>query len=534
MSRIDEHRKATALGVMDARDLIRAKYPALLAAMTSDQIDKVQRQLDADVINTAVDRELTELDGKSIVGRTRTGQPVRDPSKVASHDKILRLQRSKITVRSEDTVIRLDLSKVLAPDALRPISDNPDEASYLLQVKSALATRGVWFRVFLNRSQMAISQFTQAKDHRRWHASLWFGSDGRSEINTSTGQLTRQVILSVLPIGAGYYDYVHNGPTLRLLRNSVESVSSKLSWAMAWHRELDPDNASLRGRLLTWGMTELVANGMLGLKVKFPQRRVLEEPQQLLSQATRSIDNGKLSDGNKLLVLAAFQAESGINALVEYAKFIHASKDGVETALSLLQVAEKLGEIAGKLLFIRAIAGGLFRQLSRGGVTAATEGTGMSAIRPLPNPTSTTPTAAYQNTVQNVESTVQSVVPRAPSVPAPAARGNLGNTIANDSIPPARPLQPSSNGTWDTANRLSEEWYGRTGHLKFQRESKQYWEYVEREMRHLQKVNPKASFAEKGAIIEKADKAWGGWLPGDTPGIPARYWGEEINIDLVR
>lgn len=549
MSRADERKKAAELKVLDARDLIKDKLPFLLKHLTNDQIDKVQRQLDVEIINAAIDQELAELQGSSVVGRTTSGKPVHDPAKVASPDKLQRLKNSKLVVRDVDTIIRLDVRKLLTANALVPTSDNPDEASYLIQVKAALASRGIFFRVYSNRSQLARTQYTDFKDHRRWIASMWFGSDTRDEIKTNTGELNRKAVFSIPPLGAGYYHYVHNGPTQRLLKQAIDSVRSKISWAQAVHADLDPDNGSLRGRLLTWGMTELVGQGMLVVKAKYPGKRAWEEPHQLLIKASTLIGAGKLMEGNKLVVLAAFQVEAGMNALAEYAHFINATKGGVGTALQVLQFADSVGDIAEMLLFLRAAGGGLFRLLSRGGTTTVVEGAGVS--RSLPAPMTTKPTAAYEAAIKKTETTIQSVVPQARPMPAAAPRKPSTAKVGDSA--PSRPAgggppkssgsgRPNSGGSgsggnssgiWDHNQRMQEEWWDRTGYLAHQQDLKQYMDYVTRELKHLKKINPNPTMAEKRAIIERADQHWGSWLPGDGGGMPAKYWGEEFNVDLV-
>ena len=51
MSRADERRRADALKAAKARDLIHATVPYAINAMTDEQIDQVQRVLDAAVVN---------------------------------------------------------------------------------------------------------------------------------------------------------------------------------------------------------------------------------------------------------------------------------------------------------------------------------------------------------------------------------------------------------------------------------------------------------------------------------------------------
>lgn len=519
MSRADERRKAIDLKAMDARDLIKAKFPAVLPQITTEQLDQVQRLIDIDSINADIDREWEELNRKSVIGRTAEGHAVRDPSKGAP-DLVL---KKKIKITETGITVRLDFEKLLIRTALKPTTDNPDEASYLLKVWTALAQSGVWLHVYRNNSQLARTQFTAANDHRKWFATLWFGSDKRNEFKTDSGQLTREALLSAPLLGVGYLQYVHNGPTMKLLRTAMHSVNSKLLLIMKLYNDWTFENDSLRGRILEWGSTKVVGEGMLGLKIQAPDKRVWEEPRQLMNRATWLLDAGKVMEANKFVILAAYQAEWGAIALTEYINYIKATQGSAGVILQALEAAERLGNIAEKLLLIRAMAGGLIRLAGRGAVNAAEEGATTIAKRQVPSAPTTGPTAAYEKVVKESETTIQSAAPR-------SARG----TTHPGSDVPRSVRGGKSEGMWDKNQREQESWWDTTGHFKHKKDVKEYMDYVSRELQHLRKVNPNASMAEKNAIIERADKHWGEWLPGDGGGYPAKYWGEEINVAVKK
>jgi hypothetical protein len=424
MSRADERKFAKELGVMDASDLIKAKYPAILGALTPPQIDQVQRQLDADIINASLDRQREDHDRKSIVGRTSTGRAVHDPGKAAAP---FRARMAKIVLKDADTLIRVDAQKLLLPGAFVPTSDNPDEAAYLLQVKAALATQGVWLRFFPNASQMAHSQYAR-NDHRRWFVNLWLGSDPRNEIKSPTGQLNRQVLLAVPTLGKDYYHYVHNGRTLKFLRHATEAVRSKINVARQLHDDWDPAHGEIRTRLLEWGIVNGVGNGMLGLNVKYPSKDIWKDPLQTLDLARKMEAAGEITEATKLTAFAAFQAEWCARAVVEYANFINSTKGAAGFVLKILQVLDDLGRIADMILLVRQLGKSIIRRVAGAGSGAAEQASkavvtpsvsepvpkyhGREAHAPTHYPGFQEEKVAYEITVDKANATIDSGIGR--------------------------------------------------------------------------------------------------------------------------
>src|SRR5437762_13718684 len=86
MSRDTERQRAKALKAADARDLINSSLPLVLPHMTPAQIDQVQRVLDSVVVNPAVQKDVGDLNRKSI--RAESGPVViKDPAVVARANK---------------------------------------------------------------------------------------------------------------------------------------------------------------------------------------------------------------------------------------------------------------------------------------------------------------------------------------------------------------------------------------------------------------------------------------------------------------
>ena len=142
MTRIEERKRATELKAVEVRELIKTQFPNLQPQLTAPQIDQLQRVLDVAVIDADVETRGAQLDSQSIKGKIiHSSQYLRDPAIVAQRNKVL---QQKITLKPGENAIRLDHRKLLAPGALTPTSDNPDEAAYLLVVAEFFEDRGVW------------------------------------------------------------------------------------------------------------------------------------------------------------------------------------------------------------------------------------------------------------------------------------------------------------------------------------------------------------------------------------------------------
>ena len=76
--------------------------------------------------------------------RTYGSLSVTDPAAQRQYDKAM---REFIRLDRLDDAAKLDLTKLLDPKALTPVTDNPDEAAYLAQVRKSLDANGVWLRL---------------------------------------------------------------------------------------------------------------------------------------------------------------------------------------------------------------------------------------------------------------------------------------------------------------------------------------------------------------------------------------------------
>jgi len=172
-NRTAERQRATALKAADARAILKARLPLVFADNDAGQVDQVQRFLDSLVVNPAVQKEVDDLDRKSIKSQPDSTIEYRDQDKVRQRDK---KKQELIVVKETDRRVRVNHEKLLTSDALKPTTDNPDEAVYLLQVKGALADKGVWLRFATNGAAWIqnANPPIPATDPRRFLIGLWF------------------------------------------------------------------------------------------------------------------------------------------------------------------------------------------------------------------------------------------------------------------------------------------------------------------------------------------------------------------------
>jgi hypothetical protein len=456
MSRADERNRAKELQVLDARDLLKAKFPALLPHLTAE-IDKVQRLIDVEAINEAVDREYEEFGRKTSKGWVAASHKhLRDP---ADEEKLKAIAKKKIAT-TNSVRIRVDVNSLLAPDALKPTSDNPDEAAYLLQVRSALDYHGVWLSVFFNRSQIAHTTYTALNDPRRWFVTLNLGNG--DEFKTDTGRLTRDVILGTPLLGGGYYEHVYQGPTWRLLQEMADRVSAKVTEGWRLHHAWAQNRAEAKPGVV-W------TSDRLG-RATWPSESIWDQPQHAVVRFRTLFSKGQLMEATKFLILAATLAEWNSRAVHEYIK---ATMKGAERAVSILEVAVIAGKIAESLLLLYSVGTSLIRLLGGKASTTALSTTvrrqlpagkpqqvapyppSPSAVAPRPAPTPATPAPRRM-----MEIGADGLPRHAPRTSPPVGNGAPGRTGTIGSTPytppPAKNLAGGQPNKWGSANNMEE------------------------------------------------------------------------------
>jgi hypothetical protein len=143
-----------------------------------------------------------------------------------------------IQVHTSDQFIRLDFEALLAPNALKPQTDNPDEASYLGSVRNTLAEQGIWLRFDQKTLVNQSDPHHIYRDPHQFEVWLCIGSGGE-RIATATGRLTRDELLNTTLFGAGYYDKVFLGPVLAAIDREGRRLQNQISAGMQQHIDLD-------------------------------------------------------------------------------------------------------------------------------------------------------------------------------------------------------------------------------------------------------------------------------------------------------
>ena len=482
MTRAEERKQAAGLRAVDVRELIKTSLPGVLPQLTATHIDQLQRILDVAVINADIEGRGAAIDRQAIRGRiVHSNEYLRNPAGVAQRNNVL---AQKITLKPGENAIRLDLKRLLTPDALKPTSDNPDEAAYLLVVAEVYEQRGVW--LVLDSSAGAMTQQMNPNEPRKWRVRLLLGFKPGAlveEIQTPTGSLNRNALLSVSRLGAGYYEWVHQGPTMRSLKSALDRLSKKITDGRNEHVWWSAHRDEYR-------IVSRISDKFGG--ADWPSENIWNQPHQIYIQALNLVNAGKLNESAKFALLAAYQAEWCGRAVHEY---VNATTKGASRVVTILEIAQVCGEIAGWILSLLAVGQGMIRLLSRKGGQAALQGgaqrqlTGGQRQLPAggqttPTPVSRTPTPAPKPGTPTVADGAHTAGPpaRPPAGGVAKDKGSLVDAV--DQLRHQAGLPPYQGGTH----------FGRLGRAELAQYEKAHKEYLD----WLTK-NPNASLAEKFA-----------------------------------
>jgi hypothetical protein len=359
-------RRAGALKSADAGPLIRAKFPFVYQQMTPAQLDQVQRLLDAAVVNPVVQKEAADIEW--VASRdtmyTSTGAVTyRDPTAAS---RIQKAKNELIPIKEADHYVRLDFENLLAPDALKPKTNNPDEAAYLQDVKEALAKNGVWLWV---RMGMVADEpgrpSTRRFDPRTFECSLLYGFRGEpfKDAPSTGGRLTRDVLFSVAALGAGYYDAVWKGPVMTMLERGTSRLLLEIQAGRQQHFEI----ARIRRRAVPG--TVWVADKVGG--ADFPDETIWDEPHTLVVQAMHLQASGNVQRSQAYLLVAAVLTRNAARQLNQY---IDGFTSGGAGAVKVLHVLKTAGEVAEIGLAIAGVGGIVRGAAGAAGVGAAAGG----------------------------------------------------------------------------------------------------------------------------------------------------------------
>lgn len=351
----DNRQRAIGLKAADAKTLLNTFVPFAYRIMSPAQVQQVQNVLDAAVVNPVINQEANEIYRKSV--RAQSGNLVmRDEKMVA---RAYKHNATMIAVGEKERHIRLDYQRLLAPDALKPTTDNPDEAAYLEKVKNTLISKGVFLRVDQPYVRDPSDPSHHMKDPRVFEAWLSLGYGG-DHIPTKDGRITREALLGTTVIGAGYYTAVDTGPTQKALEREIKRLESQIDDGMTEHRRL---RKRKNDAPIVSGISDFVGGADL------PSYSIWEHPHKLILKALEMNIGGNVSGSRPYLIMAAIITRNNAQLLSQY---VDDSVSGAGSVVKVLTVAKTAGEIAEIGLTITSGVG-----LVRGGVRAA----GSKAVR---------------------------------------------------------------------------------------------------------------------------------------------------------
>lgn len=313
-------RKAKALNAQDATYLLAPPLPVVLSHMTPSQINQVQKVLDAAVVNPVVKKEAQDLYRRSVTHRAVSVYTVDEKTERRGD----RAMEGMIWVKEDDKHIRLDFEKLLAKDALEPITDNPDEADYLKKVRNTLKEKGVWLRI-TQRSLV---------DPRNFEVWLSLGYDGDA-IPTGTGLLDRDAILGTTLFDVGYIKEVTQGKVQKTLESLIYSLELDIEDGEREHNRL-----IRRYEDAFPGVAE-ISDAIGGADL--PGRSIWAYSKKLMSNAHELNKDGNIMGSQAFLLVAAVAVREAALLLSTYAE---KSSDGAGSVVKVLEVAKTAGEIA--------------------------------------------------------------------------------------------------------------------------------------------------------------------------------------------
>jgi hypothetical protein len=348
--------RAVSLQAATIGEVLRiADFLPILPQLTSAQRQKLQRYLDAAVVDPAVRNEASALYQK---GTKYYGElVVVDPE---MKRRAQRVMGDFIPVSDLDDCVRLNFTQMLDASAFTPTTDDPDEAEYLGVIRKTLEARGVWLR-------LAPKRVRDAQDPSRWvsdprHFEVWLSLGARGDtIPTKSGRIDREALLGTRIFGAGYYVHVDRGPVQTALEREVRRLSSEIDDGMEQHVQL--------ARIRRQAATGVVAvSDVLG-GADFPSDEIWKGPSQLLLRAMDLKAAGKIYGCRALLVVAALSVRNAAQLL---SRFVDNTTSGAERAVKVLKVARTAGKVAEVALIVTGV-GAVAVGLAKSGAVAVTE-----------------------------------------------------------------------------------------------------------------------------------------------------------------
>ena len=343
----DDRKLAISLAAADARTLLRKHLPYVASIISAADLARVQKVLDAQVVNPEIAKQADDVYRRSVVARSGA-LVIRDPKMVRRSDRI---NARRIWVGETDRHIRLDYTHLLTAAALRPATDNPDEADYLKQVDNTLKSRGIWLRFDHQIVRDPQDPSRHMIDARTFIAWLSVGYDGDT-IPTNDGQLDREELLGTVLFGAGYYDAVHRGPTQRALDRQIEILTAEMESATEAHNRLIM--RKVRAPIVS-GISDFVGGADL------PSESIWKYPRRMLLKALELKIDGDVFKSPPYLVIAAIATRNNANLLSQYDDASSSGAGRVVRVLKVAKVAGQVAEVGLTLTGITAVARGAVR-----------------------------------------------------------------------------------------------------------------------------------------------------------------------------
>lgn len=355
----DPRERGKALAAATVADvMVRNSLLQVLATMAAPDIKKMQRVLDAAVVDPLVKDEATALynQSKRIYGEL----VVFDPVLRRKGDQAM---RDYVVITDADKRIRIDYKRLLARDAFDPVTDNPDEVDYMAKVRATLEKRGVWLRFESKTVRSPEDRSRWINDPRQWEAWLSLGPTG-DQIPMLGGRIDRKTLLGTTLFGAGYWENVDQGPMETGLKKQMDNLSIEIESGLQQHNEI----ARIR-RNTTVGIVEV--SDLLG-GADFPSNSIWDQPHRLLIKAMELNINGRVYGSQAYLLVAAVMTRNAANLLASY---IDDTSSGVGRAVKILKVARTAGRVAEVGLAATGVVG-----LVRANVTIVVTGGADAAV----------------------------------------------------------------------------------------------------------------------------------------------------------
>jgi hypothetical protein len=338
--------RAIQLRAAEANALLQSRLPYVLRLLTPAQIGQVQKVLDAAVVNPAVQKDYAaasrkNADAERARGVFSDGAVYRTPDS----PQMRKLAGELIDVAPSDKHIRLEHPKLLAYDALKPLTDNPDEAAYLDKIMKTLSRRGVYLRIEPKLVHDADDKSRWIVSDRDFDVWLSLGYDG-DRIPSQDGKLTRMNLLDNTTLGAGYYTDVIKGTVETRFHAEADRISRKIRDGLSLHEDQDLARWTAAPGVVT------ISDTLGG--ADYPSEKIWDQPWALLMQARDlNKDDGNIVAASKRLALAALLADLAANRLNQY---INDTVKGASRAILVAKAVVVITSVFESALMIFSLA----------------------------------------------------------------------------------------------------------------------------------------------------------------------------------